>query len=277
MSDGNQEDKSEDKSNDIVTVDTTETSSDMKTNAQMALMILKHQYERALELQEKVWKINFYTALLCIMGIVVGVVLLVLKVRLTDLNSVVSISVSLGSSLISGGGAIAAFRSFISSASNYGTGSVIEKEIKGPDFDNLAEPAALIVESGVMDEVYKNINNLRSNNNENTKLEAAQTVYAFIGCLALFAIAGYDFFNFVTGHSNEIYVEIVLIILGFIGLLYYKHCELKEIRFSRVEEERILYHLKGLKYDTKIHETDTKKINETDDTKIHKTDNNTVS
>ncbi|CAG8690982.1 8894_t:CDS:2 [Cetraspora pellucida] len=202
----------------------------MKTKAQMALMILRHQYKRAIELKKRVWKIDFYTACLCIIGIIVGVVLLVLKESLTDLNSIISITVSSASSLVSGN-------------SDFD----LEKEIKGPDFDNLAEPAALIVESELI-----------SKNNETTKLEAAQSLYAFLGCIALLGIAGYDFFNFVTGRSNGIYVDIALIILGVIGLLYcLRALELKRFRFSRIEEEKILYHLKGLKEQFCLHKYKT--------------------
>ncbi|CAG8786584.1 20619_t:CDS:2, partial [Dentiscutata erythropus] len=55
---GNQEKKGGEKSNDTATVATTETTK----NVQMALMILTYLYKRALELKERVWKLDFYTA-----------------------------------------------------------------------------------------------------------------------------------------------------------------------------------------------------------------------
>ncbi|CAG8690999.1 8896_t:CDS:1 [Cetraspora pellucida] len=288
MSNGNQEMEGGEKSNGTATITTTETD-DMEKKAQMALMILRYLYKRAIELRERVWKLDFYTACLCIIGIIVGVVLLVLKEHLTDLNSIISIIVSSTSSLVSGSGAIAAFKSFLNSTST--SDSDLEKDIKGPDFDNLAEPAALIVKSGLMKEVYDNIIEIREKNNGTAKMEAAQSLYLFFGCIALFGIAGYDFFNFVTGQSNGIYADIALIMLGVIGLLYClfvglalqyarenlkwlfcflypfvcgvclidEHRVLKRIRLTRIEEEKILYHLNGLKYDTEIN----KKYNNT--------------
>ncbi|CAG8713543.1 26228_t:CDS:2 [Dentiscutata erythropus] len=270
MSNGNQEKKGGEKSNDTATVATTETD-----KAQMALMILRNLYKRALELKKRVWKLDFYTACLCILGIIVGIVIIVLKIHFKELDDIIGISVSSVSSFVSASGAITAFYSFLSSSTSI-SDSDLEKGIKGSEFESLAKPAALIVKSPeLIKEVYDNIIEIREKNNQTAKMEAAQCLYAFLGCIALFCIAGYDLYNFVINQPNGIYVDVALIGLGVIGL-YYCLCvglalqyakenlksfycclflcvcgvclldenrDLKRICLTRIEEEKILYHL----------------------------------
>ncbi|CAG8738463.1 22621_t:CDS:1, partial [Cetraspora pellucida] len=112
-----------------------------KREAQMALITLKSQYNRALELMERVWKLDLYTTCLCILCIVIGCTLLFLKKNVVNLNSIVSLGVSSAGFLVSGGSAIAAFKSLLTSSSESDSG--IENADKGPNFD-LAESAALI-------------------------------------------------------------------------------------------------------------------------------------
>ncbi|CAG8837660.1 4152_t:CDS:2, partial [Cetraspora pellucida] len=98
----------------------------------------------------------------------------------------------------------------------------------------------------------------------------AQSIWMFIGCIVLFGIAGCDFLKFVTEQSSGIGVDIALIITGVIGLLYCLSVDtdekgkrsLKRIRLTRREEE-ILYHLYGLKYNSKVLNKDTSENNNT--------------
>ncbi|CAG8468033.1 24181_t:CDS:2 [Dentiscutata erythropus] len=225
-----------------------ETSIDVeKRKALVALMALKNNYARILELQN--------------------------RENIVDLDSVLSLSVSAGSFIISGGGVIAAFRSLLTSTPSSNSG--IEKD-ENSDID-LAESSILYVQSNLKDD------DLRS-------LEMFECFWLFGGCVILFGIAGYDFLNFATGNSNGIILDIALINIGFIGLvlslavgivlqyakqrfsdknnkkkcIFYlvfpficcfclisindkKELELKDIRFQRAEEEKVLSLLYGVK------------------------------
>ncbi|KAF0475799.1 hypothetical protein F8M41_024518 [Gigaspora margarita] len=266
--------------------------------AQMALMILKKNYARALELKDRVQKIDIFTACLSILCIIIGYAMVFLKENVVNLDSVVSLSVSAGSFIVSGGGAIAAFRSLFSSSSD----SNIEKggkDDKGPNFD-LAESATLIVQSKLRAKVYKMIKHLKKRNSGLRQLELFQSIYLFAGCIVLFVIAAYDFLNFVTKKSNGTVLDWILVGLGIVGLLYcaaiglvlqfakdrftgenkikflfcfvcpFAYCvglisrnedeekklDLVDIRFSRADEENILYLLYGV--EVKEEEPDTR-------------------
>ncbi|RIB19655.1 hypothetical protein C2G38_2035879 [Gigaspora rosea] len=256
--------------------------------AQMALMILKKNYSRALELKDRVQKIDIFTACLSILCIIIGYAMVFLKGNIVNLDSVVSLSVSAGSFIVSGGGAIAAFRSLFSSSSDSNIEKV-GKDDKGPSFD-LAESATLIVQSKLRDKVYEMIKHLKKRNSGLRQLEMLQSIYLFAGCIVLFVIAAYDFLNFVTKKSSGTILDWILVGLGIVGLLYCaaialvlqfaksrftgtnkimflfwfvcpfacsvglisrneeKKLDLVDIRFSRAEEENILYLLYGVEF-----------------------------
>ncbi|CAG8810255.1 3746_t:CDS:2, partial [Dentiscutata erythropus] len=201
-----------------------------------------------------------------------------LKENLTDLNLIISISVSSVSSIVSGSGVIAAFKSFLSSS----TSNPDPELEKGSDLKIFEEPAALIVDDKkLVKEVFKNIRKLRKNNNETAKMEAAQSLYTFFGCIALFGIVGYDFFNFVTEQSNGTYVDFALLFLVSLVFItvYVRKVRSKEDSLTRIDEEKILYHLNGLKYDERVKKeeemgkTDNKENSKNDNKENSKKDN----
>ncbi|CAG8468013.1 24180_t:CDS:1 [Dentiscutata erythropus] len=265
-----------------------ETSFDIeKREAQVALMTLRSNYARTLKLKERVWKLVLFLISLSLLCMIIGSVLIFLKEHIVNLNSVVSLSVSAGGFLISGGGVIAAFRSLLTSNSNSHSG--IEKGDKIPDID-LAESSILIVQSKLIDKVYNMIKELKEKSQGLISLEMVECFWLFAGCVFLFGIAGYEFLNFATRNSNGIVLDIALIIIGLVGLafclsvglvlqfakqrfskkhqkslLFYFICpfvwffslisiseeyelDLKDIRFPRTEEEKVLYLLYGIMY-----------------------------
>ncbi|CAG8704918.1 23850_t:CDS:1 [Cetraspora pellucida] len=257
---------------------------------QMALITLKNNYARALELSDAVWKLDLFTACLSTLCILIGYVMLFLKENVVDLNYVVSLSVSAGSFLVSGGGAIATFKTIFASNPNSGIEKGGEND-KSSNFD-LAESATLIVQSNLRDKVYDMIRELKETSRRLRGLEMNQSIWLFGGCIVLFIIAGYDFLNFVTKQSNGTIVDLVLITIGIVGLifcatvglvlqvakerfikegkktwLFYLVCpficffglvsmnnwklELVNVRFTRTEEEKVLYLLYGVEFDNK--------------------------
>ncbi|CAG8443241.1 1109_t:CDS:2 [Dentiscutata erythropus] len=244
-----------------------------KREAQVALLTLKNNYVRALELKERVWKLDLYLIGLSLLCIIIGVF---------------------------GGGSIFAFKTLLTTASS--SNSSIEKGEKSdkiPDID-LTESSIHIVQSKIIDNVYDMVRKLKEKKKGLGSLENAECFWLFAGCIILFGIAGYDLYYFATGNSNGAngtLMDKTLIFIGFIGLLFclsvglviqsakryfisednkkwtfYFVCpfvwcfflirmnknkgfELKDVHFSHKEEEMVLYLLHGVTYNEKCHKS----------------------